>query len=321
MHTDIDVFDDELLNKVVPTKSPPLVAALQKIGNPLKALGKVRDLVDALVAEVERKWSPEQRNEMQLCQGELLSSVLERWRKLQRDFWRKDSYDTRKLPDIYDCIKYDFLHNQQELNLETAPALYETIAPLASLINPQEYGLTAIEKLTLAKQVVQPLMKKILMDLQLAARDLGASVETAHRLDTRYAEGIDSPAFHVRSRLYFTSESHILTLLNILRYANLNPENPDANTGVIAPDAETYLDRTSEFNYLTHIVFRLFERVGRDKADQGRFRVEVLLSPGVSTRLSDIDVTAHKSQVHPILPLNTNLTLSELEEIMANVCS
>lgn len=263
---------------------------------------------------------------MQLCQGELLSSMLERWRKLQRDFFRKDSsYDTRKLPDIYDCIKYDYLHNQNELSLENASELYETIAPLASLINPQEYGLTAEEKLNLARQVVQPLMKKILMDLQLAAKEtfVGAveSVETAHRLDTRYAEGIDSPAFHVRSRLYFTSESHILTLLNILRYADYDPQNPNVNTGVIAPDAETYLDRTSEFNYLTHIVFRLFERVGRDVSDQGRFRVEVLLSPGVSTKLSDIETKAHKAKVHPILPLNLALTLAELETILANVCS
>ena len=38
-----------------------MVAALQKIGNPLRALGKVRDLVNALVAEVEGKWSIEQR--------------------------------------------------------------------------------------------------------------------------------------------------------------------------------------------------------------------------------------------------------------------
>ncbi len=66
--------------------------------------------------------------------------MLERWRKLERDFFKKDSYDTRKVPDIYDCIKFDYLHNQQVLKLATAPILYEAIAPLAALVNPQEYG-------------------------------------------------------------------------------------------------------------------------------------------------------------------------------------
>ena len=37
----------------------------------------------------------------------------------------------------------------------------------------------------------------------------------------RYSEGVSSPERHVKTRLYFTSESHIHSLLTILRYGGL----------------------------------------------------------------------------------------------------
>jgi hypothetical protein len=40
-------------------------------------------------------------------------------------------FDISKIPDIYDCIKYDLLHNSQTLQLEQAP----TASYLYSLIS------------------------------------------------------------------------------------------------------------------------------------------------------------------------------------------
>lgn len=37
----------------------------------------------------------------------------------------------------------------------------------------------------------------------------------------RYSRGVLSPERHVRTRLYFTSESHVHSLLSILRYGAL----------------------------------------------------------------------------------------------------
>lgn len=37
----------------------------------------------------------------------------------------------------------------------------------------------------------------------------------------RYSEGVSSPHRHVKTRLYFTSESHIHSLLTVLRYGGL----------------------------------------------------------------------------------------------------
>lgn len=46
------------------------------------------------------------------CEGEQLLLMLKRWRKLEKDFKKKDnSYDISKIPDIWDNIKYDVLHN------------------------------------------------------------------------------------------------------------------------------------------------------------------------------------------------------------------
>jgi len=48
-----------------------------------------------------------------------------------------------------------------------------------------------------------------------------AEQETLHRLCPTYASDVNSPLRHVRTRIYFTSESHIHSLVNVLRYCHL----------------------------------------------------------------------------------------------------
>ena len=45
--------------------------------------------------------------------------------------------------------------------------------------------------------------------------------ETIHRLCPTYATDINSPLRHVRTRIYFTSESHVHSLINVLRFSHL----------------------------------------------------------------------------------------------------
>eukprot|EP00879_Flechtneria_rotunda_P009465 GHRR01009908.1.p1 GENE.GHRR01009908.1~~GHRR01009908.1.p1 ORF type:complete len:896 (+),score=398.55 GHRR01009908.1:452-3139(+) len=45
--------------------------------------------------------------------------------------------------------------------------------------------------------------------------------ETLHRLCPTYASDVNSPLRHVRTRIYFTSESHIHSLINVLRFCHL----------------------------------------------------------------------------------------------------
>ena len=50
--------------------------------------------------------------------------------------------------------------------------------------------------------------------------------ETLHRLCPTYAQDINSPLRHVRTRIYFTSESHMHSLINVLRYSHLCEAQP-----------------------------------------------------------------------------------------------
>ena len=51
-----------------------------------------------------------------------------------------------------------------------------------------------------------------------------------HRLCPTYAQDINSPLRHVRTRIYFTSESHVHSLVNVLRFSHLGECPPLACT-------------------------------------------------------------------------------------------
>mmetsp|Transcript_15778 Transcript_15778/g.26618 ORF Transcript_15778/g.26618 Transcript_15778/m.26618 type:complete len:206 (-) Transcript_15778:745-1362(-) len=90
---------------------------------------------------------------------------------------------------------------------------------------------------------------------------------------------IRSPFRHVRTRLYFTSESHIHSLINVLRWAHLcGPEG--TIEPIVTPNMDEYFD-SIERDYLTHIVIRMYENMDKPIDDEQRFRVEMLFTPGV----------------------------------------
>lgn len=63
--------------------------------------------------------------------------MLQRWSKLERDFRMKNGrYDISKIPDIYDCIKYDTQHNAL-LGLEDTLELFRLSRALADIVIPQ----------------------------------------------------------------------------------------------------------------------------------------------------------------------------------------
>ena len=46
------------------------------------------------------------------CENEQKLLMFKRWRKLEKDFKKKDNtFDISKIPDICDNIKFDLLHN------------------------------------------------------------------------------------------------------------------------------------------------------------------------------------------------------------------
>lgn len=175
-----------------------------------------------------------------------------------------------------DCIKYDLQHNQHTLQYEQAEELYLYAKYLADVVIPQEYGISTQEKLTIGTGICTPLLKKIKADLQRNIEEFGN--ESVNRLNPRYSHGVTSPGRHVRTRLYFTSESHIHSLLTVLRLGGLI----DVLTDEQWARAMEYISIVTELNYMSQIVIMLYEDPTKNILSEERFHVELHFSPGVN---------------------------------------
>ncbi|KAE9590382.1 hypothetical protein Lal_00028141 [Lupinus albus] len=102
--------------------------------------------------------------------------------------------------------------------------------------------------------------------------------ETKYRLDPKYAN-VKTPERHVRTRLYFTSESHIHSLMNVFRYCNLD-EFLQGEESLVCHNALERLSKTRELDYMSYIVLRMFENTEVALEDPKRFRIELTFSRG-----------------------------------------
>uniref|UniRef100_A0A3Q1GCK3 Inositol hexakisphosphate and diphosphoinositol-pentakisphosphate kinase n=1 Tax=Acanthochromis polyacanthus TaxID=80966 RepID=A0A3Q1GCK3_9TELE len=265
-------FSRDDYQKLAPTSSPSLVNSMDVIENPVKTCDKVYALIQSLTSQIRKRLEDPKSSDLQLYHSETLELMLQRWSKLERDFRTKNGrYDISKIPDIYDCIKYDSQHNAS-LSLEDTLDLFRLSRALADIVIPQEYGISKAEKLDIAQAYCVPLLKKIQLDLQRTHED-----EAVNKLHPLYSRGVMSPGRHVRTRLYFTSESHVHSLLSIFRYGGLLDEEKDQQW----KQAMDYLSAVTELNYMTQIVIMLYEDNNKDPSSEERFHVELHFSPGV----------------------------------------
>jgi inositol hexakisphosphate/diphosphoinositol-pentakisphosphate kinase len=122
------------------------------------------------------------------------------------------------------------------------------------------------------------------------------------RLHAQYADDINSKSRHVRTRVYFTSESHMHALVNVIRYAHLSEAAaPGAGPGtpLVSAEGEAALGRTRELDYGCTVVFRMFELKDLPPADPAKFRMELLFSPGAA---GDPFAAAEPSHALPVAP-------------------
>ncbi|XP_063508256.1 inositol hexakisphosphate and diphosphoinositol-pentakisphosphate kinase 1 isoform X23 [Pongo pygmaeus] len=257
-------FGPEDYDELAPTRSTSLLNSMTVIQNPVKVCDQVFALIENLTHQIRERMQDPRSVDLQLYHSETLELMLQRWSKLERDFRQKSGrYDISKIPDIYDCVKYDVQHNGS-LGLQGTAELLRLSKALADVVIPQEYGISREEKLEIAVGFCLPLLRKILLDLQRTHED-------------EYSRGVLSPGRHVRTRLYFTSESHVHSLLSVFRYGGLLDETQDAQW----QRALDYLSAISELNYMTQIVIMLYEDNTQDPLSEERFHVELHFSPGV----------------------------------------
>uniref|UniRef100_A0A8C9T8K9 Inositol hexakisphosphate and diphosphoinositol-pentakisphosphate kinase n=1 Tax=Scleropages formosus TaxID=113540 RepID=A0A8C9T8K9_SCLFO len=273
-------FLEEDFDKLAPTGSQSLVNSMKIVENPVKTCDEVYTLIQSLTTQIRKRLEDPKSADLQLYHSESLELMLQRWSKLERDFRMKNGrYDISKIPDIYDCVKYDVQHNAS-LGLEDTLELFRLSRALADIVIPQEYGINKVEKLDIAYAYCLPLVKKIQLDLQRTHED-----ESVNKLHPLYSRGVMSPGRHVRTRLYFTSESHVHSLLSIFRYGGLLDVSilfgPMEDKDQQWKRAMDYLGAVTELNYMTQIVIMLYEDNNKDPSSEERFHVELHFSPGV----------------------------------------
>uniref|UniRef100_A0A671LLE8 Inositol hexakisphosphate and diphosphoinositol-pentakisphosphate kinase n=1 Tax=Sinocyclocheilus anshuiensis TaxID=1608454 RepID=A0A671LLE8_9TELE len=258
-----EIFTEEDFDRLAPTCSSSLVNSMKAVENPVSTCDQVYTLVQSLTSQIHKRLEDPKSADLQLYHSETLEMMLQRWSKLERDFRMKSGrYDISKIPDIYDCVKYDVQHNIS-LGLEDTYELFKLSRALANTVIPQEYGINKVEKLDIAYAYYAVLSVSSLFFYLISPIE--------------YSRGVLSPGRHVRTRLYFTSESHVHSLLSIFRYGGLLDEEKDQQW----KRAMDYLSAVSELNYMTQIVIMLYEDNNKDPSSEERFHVELHFSPGV----------------------------------------
>ncbi|KAF9451705.1 hypothetical protein P691DRAFT_757029 [Macrolepiota fuliginosa MF-IS2] len=209
------------------------------------------------------------------CCGDEPFLFRERWEKLFEDFCdvEQKKFDPSRVSELYDTIKYCALHHRTFLfaifdeNGRNDPVhpgqdrkiheLYARAKALFDLVAPQEYGIDPEEKEEIGILTSLPLLRNVVQDLENARNNDGSSLT-----------------------VYFTKESHIHTLVNLVLLSGL----PIANR------------RIPELDYASHITFELYERNhGRGKTDK-EYSIRLSLSEGAhSSNVLDSTLDARHS--------------------------
>merc|ERR1712238_603038 len=127
---------------------------------------------------------------------------------------------------------------------------------------------------------------------------------------------INTMGRRIRRRLYFTSESHLHTLINVLRFSS----NKNEKDCPLSKRGTDIIGQAPEFCYLTQVIIRLFEDTAKKESDPKRFRIEILFSPGASatplhmpTLDRDFDNKRIVTEALQVVSKN-NLTCQEVED-------
>jgi inositol hexakisphosphate/diphosphoinositol-pentakisphosphate kinase len=290
-----------------------------------------------LTGETDFTDSPSQDK---LYNNETFELMLERWGKLHKDFYsnKTNMFDLTKVPDVYDMIRYDILHNSH-LQLSGMEELYRLAADFDRCVVPQEYGIDREDKRYIGSKMCGALMEKIKSDLILSANNyhptpedlkyLGDSISSTphkphpiisttvpvgggesnsmkdessllYKLDQSHAEDMQINSFNrcVRTRLYFTSESHLHTILNVFRFPK--PDSPFS----LSKESLDMLNNITSVSYLSQFVIRLFE----DRRDPNKYHCELLFSGGVT----EDPVNDKTNAITPYISFSKSVDLGQL---------
>ena len=165
---------------------------------------------------------------------------------------------------------------------------------------PQEYGINEEDKRVIGSKLCGALLEKIKYDMMVVHSNFEDDMH--YSLDHSHAEDLQIKTLDrtVRTRLYFTSESHLHSLLNVLRYPG------EGNPSAFSENGIKHIEDSPELGYLTQVVFRLFE--SKTDTFEHKFRVEILFSTGATN-----DPLVDKSAaLKPYVALNSNIEIGDM---------
>ncbi|GAA5975992.1 hypothetical protein JCM11641_002862 [Rhodosporidiobolus odoratus] len=273
---------------------------------PFEVVKETIELMKSLRAVLNENWETLAVEKIQprWCCGEYPYLFRERWEGIFADWCdvSLDKFDPSRVSELYDSLKYDALHNRVFLEtiftkngsrpssvdsrstLESAAAggpprqlreLYKRAKLLFDLIAPQEYGIERSEKEIIGLLTSLPLLQQIIRNLQ----------------ETKESE-------HPSANFYFTKESHIHTLVNL----------------VTLSDLPITMQHTPELDYMSYISCEVYER---SKGDAKELSVRVTLSEGAHSAVLDASLDAkHALQVQPRRALTDYISLDRVIEIL-----
>lgn len=293
---------------------------------------------------------------------------------------KKGTWDLSKVPEICDAVKYDMIHcrglaKSFDALYDVAKRLNDVIVPweygmddqsradigarvcgplVKKLLNDLQSSAKRGPKVEEWNMVtaVQFLKRKLMGDGSRASKkddrvsmgrvDSAEKLEEAEfaRLNPEHGDHLVNPHRRVRTRLYFTSESHIQAMMSVLRHCHShkpNPLQPRAKSGtdlvslaefitldgeheeepispkkkekdtlprIVCVEAEARLRAEPVFDYLTQIVFRLYEDKLAPSNSPERYRVEVLFSPGANDHPSAATDGTHTMPLKRLVSLH-----------------
>lgn len=339
---DIDkVPQDELEAAVGPAQLTSLRKALREVKNPRKTLFAIRDTIGELLDQLDEMLNvmasdventheggeglmgeeedDEALSGIKLYKGETLLELTERWRLLHIKLYDedKDEFDLSRVPDVHDNVRFDMLHNPHLGLTATLEKLYKLAKVMADCVVPQEYGRSIEEKRSIGNKMCHALLDKIKYDLIIARTDNQVDMRYMINMDYSADLPINTMGRRIRTRLYFTSESHLHTLLNVLRFPS---KAPGARKSPLSRRGVSIISSAPELCYLTQVIIRLFENKAKDANDPKRFRIEILFSPGATAtplHVSEMkrDEDASRFDTEPLELISSDyLTCQEVEE-------
>jgi len=312
--------------------------AFDKLNNPRKTLFRIHNLIGELTSQLDemlgvmasedediiedgegrRGTGEEALSGIKLYKGETLVELTERWKFIHKKLYnnKKETFDLTRIPDIHDNVRFDMLHNRHLGLTSTLQKLYQLAKLMADCVVPQEYGTSIENKRSIGSKMCHNLLDKIKNDLIIARTDNQTDMRYMINMDYSADLPINTLGRRIRTRLYFTSESHLHTLLNVLRFPD---SSPGSSLSPLSQQGKFLIADAPELCYLTQVTIRLFEDTKKDMNDSTRFRIEIMFSPGATATpihmaemKRDMDTSRFDTDSLSVISKD-NLTCQEIE--------